>query len=108
MFDFIFNNNNSYATPQSYRFDEEGYVTQLLTDGTYLRLFHPDTFEDELEFDMYGRTELEYLKDTDLNTYVKLIYDNGLEEYIRTIIHHKKDVETSFSKSLITKGYCSS
>jgi len=108
MVDFIPNDEISFATPESYQFDDEGYVDQLLTDGTYIRLFHPETFENECEFDIYGRTELEYLKDTDLKTYVKLVYTNELENYITTISKYKKDEVNSISDSLVKSGYCTS
>jgi len=70
MFDFIPNDEISFATPEIYRFDDEGHVEQLLTDGTYIRLFHPETFENELSIGIYGKTELAYLKENDLKSYV--------------------------------------
>ena len=87
MFDFIPNENISFATVGSYRFDDEGYIEQLLPTGTFMRLFHPETFENEFSLGIHGKTELAYLKENDLKSYVQLIYENRLEEHIKNIAY---------------------
>lgn len=96
MFDFVSNNTILFVTPECYRIDEDGYVEQLLTDVTYLKLFHPETIENNLETDILGRAELEYLKDNDLKAYVSLVYSNSLETYINTTVNDKKSSFLNF------------